>query len=190
MPEKRATDILTGSIHQFERPAWEPLLEIAGDLCVWFMWMGEIRLSDGTAVHAYKHRDTRRYFHLAADGRAFRYVPPVDVLVGEGMYRELDRTEAIHEAFHTWRLFHEGDEEFASVLAELDAVTALARRGEQATYDPVWLERQRRFERAVDDAQHHEQSHDPGFHEVRFDDGNRFIGDIASGEDDGVAQAA
>jgi hypothetical protein len=33
------------------------------------MWMFEVRLSDGTPLHAYKHIDTRRYLHLASDGR-------------------------------------------------------------------------------------------------------------------------
>jgi hypothetical protein len=34
----------------------------------------EIRLADGTVVHAYKHVRTRRYLHLALDGRAYAYL--------------------------------------------------------------------------------------------------------------------
>ena len=35
--------------------------------------MFEVELSDGTRLHAYKHRWTRRYIHLTGDGRAFAY---------------------------------------------------------------------------------------------------------------------
>ena len=58
----------------------------------WTLWMDEIELADGSAVHAYKHTATRRYLHIAEDGRTFLYV-------GDGGYREIDRLEAIAEAF-------------------------------------------------------------------------------------------
>jgi hypothetical protein len=38
-----------------------------------WMWMFEVRLSDGRRVHAYKHYWTRRYVHLAEDGTGFLY---------------------------------------------------------------------------------------------------------------------
>jgi hypothetical protein len=41
-----------------------------------FMWMFEVELSDGRSLQAYKHVDTRRYVHLAADGEAYFYEPP------------------------------------------------------------------------------------------------------------------
>jgi hypothetical protein len=52
------------------------------------MWMFEVELSDRRRLHAYKHIDTRRYIHLAADGKAFAYlsaeqyrpIPAADVL--------------------------------------------------------------------------------------------------------------
>lgn len=40
------------------------------------MWMFEVELTDGTALQAYKHIDTRRYVHLAPDGAAFAFAPP------------------------------------------------------------------------------------------------------------------
>jgi hypothetical protein len=67
---------------QGDTPEWGPLLDAVGRYVVAdFMWMFEVELSDGTNLQAYKHIDTRRYVHLAADGRAFyfsapdRYVP-------------------------------------------------------------------------------------------------------------------
>lgn len=64
-----------GDVVQFEHPEWRPLTALLGEhLAEHFMWMHEIRLADGTAVHAYKHVHTRRYLHLAFDGRAFAYL--------------------------------------------------------------------------------------------------------------------
>jgi hypothetical protein len=64
-----------GDVMQFERPEWRPLTTLLGEhLAECFMWMHEIRLADGTAIHAYKHARTRRYLHLAFDGRAFVYL--------------------------------------------------------------------------------------------------------------------
>src|SRR6186713_620072 len=39
------------------------------------MWMGTVRLTDGTRLQMYKHYWTRGYLHLAEDGRAFVFVP-------------------------------------------------------------------------------------------------------------------
>lgn len=49
-------------------------MELVGGLTAWFMWMGELELEDGTSVHSYKHRSTRRYAHLGVDGQAYDYV--------------------------------------------------------------------------------------------------------------------
>jgi hypothetical protein len=55
---------------QGRTPEWQPLLDAVGEeIAANFMWMFEVRLSDGTPLHAYKHIDTRRYLHLASDGR-------------------------------------------------------------------------------------------------------------------------
>lgn len=58
-----------------DAPEWEPLLNLAPDHVVDFMWMGTVQLTDGTRLQAYKHYWTRRYLHLAEDGRAFVFVP-------------------------------------------------------------------------------------------------------------------
>jgi hypothetical protein len=85
-----------GTIRQSEHPVWQPLLDLVGDhLVEWFMWMYEVELADQSAVHAYKHVATRRYFHLAEDGRAFEYR-------SEGSYAEISSREAIDEAFNGW----------------------------------------------------------------------------------------
>jgi len=58
-----------------DAPEWEPLLNLAPDHGVDFMWMGTVRLVDGTRLQVYKHYWTRRSLHLAEDGRAFVFVP-------------------------------------------------------------------------------------------------------------------
>jgi hypothetical protein len=58
-----------------DAPEWEPLLNLAPDHVVDFMWMGTVQLVDGTRLQAYKHYWTRRHLHLSEDGRAFVFVP-------------------------------------------------------------------------------------------------------------------
>lgn len=95
---------LTGTLAQYDEPTWGPLLLLVGrELTGWFMWMNEIRLEDGAAVHAYKHIFTRRYIHLAEDGRAFVYIP-------RGEYRQITRYDAIDLAFVGWESLHEPDD--------------------------------------------------------------------------------
>ena len=61
---------------QGDSPVWEPLIEAVGERLVGtFMWMYEEEMADGTILHVYKHIHTRRYMHLATDGRAFAYTP-------------------------------------------------------------------------------------------------------------------
>ncbi|MGH2803309.1 MAG: hypothetical protein ACRDL4_09740 [Thermoleophilaceae bacterium] len=61
-----------GSLTQYEKPVWEPLLEAVGErLTGTFMWMHEEALEDGTRLHAYKHIHTRRYLYLDERGRAY-----------------------------------------------------------------------------------------------------------------------
>jgi len=63
-----------GELVQYETPNWEPLMNAVGNRVIGdFMWMHEVKLTDGRAVHAYKHVDTRRYIHLDEDGNAFVY---------------------------------------------------------------------------------------------------------------------
>lgn len=63
-----------GQVLQFERPVWEPLIELVAERVDEFMWMHEVELEDGTRLHAYKHRETRRYLHLDHGGRAFVFI--------------------------------------------------------------------------------------------------------------------
>ncbi|HEY3492752.1 MAG TPA: hypothetical protein VGK43_07350 [Solirubrobacterales bacterium] len=64
-----------GRLLKVDAPEWEPLLNLAPDLVVDFMWMGTVQLVDGTRLQMYKHYWTRDYLHLSEDGRAFVFVP-------------------------------------------------------------------------------------------------------------------
>ena len=66
---------IRGKILRVDAPEWEPLLNLAPDHVVDFMWMYTVQLTDGTRVQAYKHYWTRNYLHLSEDGRAFVFVP-------------------------------------------------------------------------------------------------------------------
>lgn len=73
-----------GQVTQYETPHWDPLLKLLAEYLVAdFMWMHEVQLKDGTPLHAYKNRETKRYLHLTPDGRAFEYC-------GEDKYREVE----------------------------------------------------------------------------------------------------
>jgi hypothetical protein len=73
---RRAT-VRRGEIVRWERPNWRPLEKLVGELVVGdFMWMFEVRLTDGSLLQAYKHIDTRRYVHLDEAGAAFAYEEP------------------------------------------------------------------------------------------------------------------
>lgn len=63
-----------GRVINYRTPVWEPLIELAPEHLGDFMWMHEIELDDGARLHAYKHRETRRYLHLDHGGRAFVFV--------------------------------------------------------------------------------------------------------------------
>ena len=90
------TDTIPGTPARHDNPEWRPLVELLGpDLAGWFMWMYEIDLVDASRVHAYKHVATRRYIHLAEDGRAFLYC-------ADARYREIPRHHAIAQAFSGW----------------------------------------------------------------------------------------
>jgi hypothetical protein len=62
----------SGDVSQWEEPDWAPLETLVGyDVADDFMWMHEVRLTDGSLVEAYKHIDTRRYIHADSEGRTF-----------------------------------------------------------------------------------------------------------------------
>lgn len=85
-----------GEVANYEVPDWAPLEGVLDEALVgWFMWMHEVRLADGTALHAYKHRATRRYLHLDASGGASYYDD-------DGAYVPLPLWRAIDAAFESW----------------------------------------------------------------------------------------
>lgn len=104
--------ILRGTLGQFDRPDWTALVDLIGvELAGRFMWMSEIELEDGATVHAYKDKPSRRYFHLAEDGRAFYYT-------ATGCYREVDRETAIVGVFETSSLSKAEQKAVRSALAK------------------------------------------------------------------------
>lgn len=82
---------ISGQMTQYEAPDWDPLLKLLAEyLAADFMWMHEVELKDGTRLHAYKNRETRRYLHLSSDGRAFVYCE-------DDCYREVEVSLALLE---------------------------------------------------------------------------------------------
>lgn len=76
---------------QYDKPEWEPLLELAAEHIDDFMWMFEVELESGLRLHAYKHVETRRYLHLDKEGRAFVYIRSEEIAPdAPGSYREVD----------------------------------------------------------------------------------------------------
>ena len=92
MPPKHT---FAGELSQYERPNWDPLIDlVVVHLVRWFMWMHELEL-DGTPAHAYKHVATRRYLHVGEDGRLFGYVLPF-------RYQVVEPRQALDEVFFEW----------------------------------------------------------------------------------------
>ncbi len=89
---------IEGEMLQGETPNWLPLALVAGiDLVEDFMWMFEVRLSDDRRLHAYKHRDTRRYLHLDDEANAFFYDE-------DDRYRSIELWRILHAALSPlWR---------------------------------------------------------------------------------------
>jgi hypothetical protein len=114
-PRKRPTRRKRrGEVTQYEKPHWDSLLKLLAEYLVAdFMWMHEVKLKDGTSLHAYKNRETKRYLHLTTDGRAFEYL-------GDDCYREVEITLELMERVlasdrlrpcHAWAYWElEGDE--------------------------------------------------------------------------------
>jgi hypothetical protein len=75
----------------YKHPDWGPLVELAPDHVDEFMWMFEVELENGVALHAYKHRETRHYLHLDSAGRAFVYIWNEGLAADDdGRYEEVD----------------------------------------------------------------------------------------------------
>jgi hypothetical protein len=87
--------VCRGRATQGDSPEWEPLLDAVGEQVIGdFMWMFEVELTNGTRLQAYKHIDTRRYTHLAHDGRAFVFEPP-------DRYRNVPAADVLAAVFAT-----------------------------------------------------------------------------------------
>jgi hypothetical protein len=87
--------------HQYDKPEWAPLLDLAPDHIDDFMWMFEVELESGLRLHAYKHIETRKYLHLDKEGRAFVYIWPGPDDIGNedesNSYREVDPQRILKE---------------------------------------------------------------------------------------------
>jgi hypothetical protein len=82
---------IEGAVEQADDPDWGPLEAVIDvPLLGWFMWMYEIRTSTGTAIHAYKHSDSRRCLHLDEYGTAYLFY--------EDGYLEVDLDWALEKA--------------------------------------------------------------------------------------------
>lgn len=86
-----ADEPLSGDMLQGEAPDWGPLERLGFLLLGDFMWMFEARLENGVRIDAYKHRISRRYLHLAGDGRAFDY--------RDGSYVPIPIERAVHAVY-------------------------------------------------------------------------------------------
>lgn len=113
-------------ITQGDSPAWEPLIEAVGERLVGtFMWMYEEEMADGTILHVYKHIHTRRYMHLATDGRAFAYTPC-------GMRWRMEMSHAIEEALCPWWILSGWEVEDAAAVRD-----AVYRASERTTQEHI-----------------------------------------------------
>jgi hypothetical protein len=121
----RSRDCVPGvSLHDRE-PDWAPLEDLVPGLVGDFMWMFEVELDNGLRLHAYKHRWSRRYIHIGAEGRPFYYVwggcPRHD-----HCYREIGRLEILELVLAPWlKCVHATDEDVERCLDALDRVAGL-----------------------------------------------------------------
>jgi hypothetical protein len=122
------SDLIEGQMCHPDVPDWTALEALLGAeiLCAHFMWMHDVALEDGTVLHAYKHRWTRCYFHLADDGRAFYYV------TGD-LYCELDPVTAIKDVFDRWECCDPRPDERRALRA---ALRRAATRRRDAAHNP------------------------------------------------------
>lgn len=92
--------IVRGTLtHQYDKPEWGPLLELAPDHIDDFMWMSEIELESGLRLHIYKHIETRKTLHLDKEGRAFVFLWSEKIRDEDepGSYREVDPRRMLKE---------------------------------------------------------------------------------------------
>lgn len=137
-----------GTFTQAEHPNWEPALALLGpDLTPWFQWMEELTLDDGTAVHVYRHRFTRRAIHIATHAhRTFFFdpegLPDTDDVA---LYGEHAPARAIRLTFAGADLPVRGAD-LRELNFQLDDACTRALTGQPFPVDPAELDAQRRFE--------------------------------------------
>lgn len=105
---RRRPKPIHGTSEYLDPPEWRPLLHHVGPfLARWFMYMCTVNLdNDGGRVHAYRHVETREYFHIHDDLRCFSYE-------GDKQYLELPRSRTIFRVFGDYGMYpHETEEEF------------------------------------------------------------------------------
>jgi hypothetical protein len=85
-PPRKRPRSKRGRCINWSNPNWEPILHLARIYVDEFMWMGEIELTGGKRLQAYKHRWTRRCLHLDDEATAFGYR-------GDDLYREVPEEE-------------------------------------------------------------------------------------------------
>jgi hypothetical protein len=125
----RSDLLIEGRMRHSDAPDWKALEALLGadELCAHFMWMHDVVLEDGTILHAYKHRWTRCYFHLADDGRAFYYVDGDAYHLGgedRDLYHELNPHTAIKAVFAKWECCEPTPEERRALRAALRRAAA------------------------------------------------------------------
>lgn len=111
-------------------PDWQPLINHVGPLLVaWFMHMGGGRLTDGSFVHAYKHINTRRYFHIHDDGRCFVYDGDGS---GTCTFIPVPRRSTIFPVFEHYGFYPSDEDEFEAYRGAVIAAEYLAYRRDEA----------------------------------------------------------
>jgi hypothetical protein len=79
------------TLRNFERPDWGPLIELAPEYLDEFIWMFEVESGGGTLLHAYRHRETRRYLYLDQAKRAYVYLGDKRLTADDdGLYRQVN----------------------------------------------------------------------------------------------------
>lgn len=128
-----------------ELPDWEPLLALLGEeLASWCTWMGSLELDDGALVHRYQHVVTRRYLHLAKDGRAFAFDWDGTPSGSGAAYEQITRAAAIRALLITWPQL--GSYERGKHEPLIEAATARAVAGARFWVDPAELDRRAQAE--------------------------------------------
>lgn len=124
-----AAKTIVGHMTQFSMPNWAPLGQVMDEeLMGAFMWMFEVAMGDGTRLHAYKHRMTRRYVHLDEQGRAFTYC-------GEDRYRRLPLADALELALEGWQVLHSSPEEVKAAWAAIQRARRSSKRKSSTSSD-------------------------------------------------------